>query len=278
MVGRLRNTVSDWAKDIIRKCLTVDASRRITIEEFRQHRWIKGVQAQPAVLNSPAILRDAQRVVSLRDIYRVGINFLRTADPVADEAAPRFAPRGSMRLDEVSSSSLLERYAGGLVPTHTHAHARTRTHTHAHARTRTRTHAHAHPRTPTLFFRWAQDAGDYLYACMRVGVCVGVCVSMSVRLHYLALCVRVRLSVRGGAGVHRRRRERGKRKAEEGDGQPLPPAAAAAAAAVTAPAAATLQATGDRAQLLPARDDDAMEYEDVQGSAASAPNGQPLKK
>ena len=102
--------VSEWARDIIRKCLTVDAKKRITINDFLQHRWIRGNQALPAVLNSPAVLREAQRVVSLRDIFRVGVNFQRAVPGPTDDTSKPIAQRGSMRLGPVTDSGILGRY------------------------------------------------------------------------------------------------------------------------------------------------------------------------
>jgi serine/threonine protein kinase len=38
----LKVTLSDGARDLMERCLTVDVSRRITLEEMRRHPWLVG--------------------------------------------------------------------------------------------------------------------------------------------------------------------------------------------------------------------------------------------
>jgi len=105
------------ARDIIRRCLTVDAKKRMTINEFLSHPWLRGTEAMPAPLYSPAIIRETKGVVSLRDVFRVGVNFQRTAE---QSPGTPIVQRGStMRLGPVDQSGILGRYAARA---HTRAH------------------------------------------------------------------------------------------------------------------------------------------------------------
>jgi len=66
--------VSETAKDLIRKCLVVDPSKRIDIQDFLKHPWITTQSSNQIPLHSPAALRTAQGLVSMRDYFNFGVH------------------------------------------------------------------------------------------------------------------------------------------------------------------------------------------------------------
>lgn len=78
--------VSAEARDIISKCLTVDARRRLTIDQVLQHPWLATKRPSTLPLLSPQVMRSTRDFVSLRDIVVVSTDVVRGD---ADAAASR---------------------------------------------------------------------------------------------------------------------------------------------------------------------------------------------
>jgi len=94
------------AKDLIRRCLVVEPSRRITIQQFLMHPWINGQQTRRMALKSPAVLREVDnKVVRMKEVFDVSCAAQRD---VADGYQPVFNKNPFM-LNNVGSATLLEK-------------------------------------------------------------------------------------------------------------------------------------------------------------------------
>lgn len=78
-------TVSEEAKDLITKCLQVDARLRYTINQVLSHSWLRNKQDLNLPLASPAFLRDNKDMINLRDISKVGAELIRGSADAAME-------------------------------------------------------------------------------------------------------------------------------------------------------------------------------------------------
>jgi len=102
--------VSDLAKDLIRKALEVDASKRITVYQFLGHSWIKNRATNPLPLITPAALRTANGVVSMKDIMTVGVTLEREKFQDESQLANELAKsKTNVRLASISESDLLDK-------------------------------------------------------------------------------------------------------------------------------------------------------------------------
>jgi len=63
--------VSEQAKDLVRKCLTVDPGKRLTIDQFLAHPWLKS-SGRNVPLASPAVMRQMDNtVIPIKSVFDV---------------------------------------------------------------------------------------------------------------------------------------------------------------------------------------------------------------
>jgi len=113
MEGEYENEpVSEEARDLIRKCLIVDPTQRLDIQQFLSHPWMRKVSTRKTPLIAPAAIRTAEGKVSMREYFNVGIHTERNRVDTEDEddtAEQVQEQKNSISLTSIFTSKLLEK-------------------------------------------------------------------------------------------------------------------------------------------------------------------------
>jgi len=104
------DNVGPKAKDLIRKALQVDPSKRLSVQEFLEHEWIQNRSMNLLPLMTPAALRTANGIVSMKDFLAVGVTIERQKYDEVDLVAKQIMQsKGQVRLASVGDSDLMEK-------------------------------------------------------------------------------------------------------------------------------------------------------------------------